>query len=69
MIRTIAAIALAAPLLVVPAVAQERLEEDISSPVPEAKEDCEALADSLRDQRDDGVLNAQDQRELRSKGC
>ena len=45
------------------------LEEDITSATPEAQEDCEALRESLADQRDDGILNAQDMRELRDKGC
>ena len=63
---------LAAPLLLasaLPAVAQDAPSEDIMSPVPEAQEDCEALAERLRAQRDDNALNARDLREMRDKGC
>ena len=68
MSRTLVVALLALPLLVAPAHSQT-LNRDIVSPKPEAKEDCEALADRLRDQRDDGVLNPADRRELRDSGC
>ena len=45
------------------------LEKDIVSSEAEAQEDCEALRESLASQRDDGLLNPQDMRELRDKGC
>ena len=52
-----------------PALAQDQPNTDIVSPVPEAQEDCEALRDDLRAQRDDNILNAQDLQDLRDKGC
>ena len=62
-----ALLALAMPAL--PAVAQDRLNTDIVSPVPEGQEDCEALREKLEAQRDDNRLNSQDLQELDSKGC
>lgn len=47
----------------------DRLNRDISSPVAESLEDCEALADSLRSQDDRGLLDAQDRFKLRQAGC
>ena len=47
----------------------DRLNRDISSPVAESREDCEALRDSLRSQDDRGLLDAQDRFELRRAGC
>ena len=69
--RTIAASALLClPLgLAAPALADEKLIGDINSARPEAQEDCEALRESLADQRDDGTLLPRDYRELRDKGC
>ena len=64
----IAALAIATPF-VGGAVADERLNRDIVSPVAEPAEDCEALRESLEAQRDDNVLNAADLRELRDAGC
>lgn len=62
-----AALSLAFPAI--PALAQERLEEEIVSPVAEPKEDCEALRERLKSKRDDDVLNPMDLRELRDAGC
>ena len=59
----------AASLLALPALAQGGLNEEIVTATPEAQEDCEALRDSLKAERDDNVLNAADMRELRDKGC
>ena len=47
----------------------DRLNRDISSPVPESKEDCDALVDSLRSQDDRGLLDAQDRVKLERAGC
>ena len=66
---TVFAAFLSAPLLTAPVLAQDTPSTDIVSPVPEALEDCDALAESLRARRDDNVLNAQDMQEMRDKGC
>ena len=69
MSRILSAILLAMPLLAAPALAESHLEGEVVSPVPEAEEDCDALRDSLASQRDDGILNVADRRELRDRGC
>ena len=74
MIRTIAttafaALALATPATLATALAEDRLNTKIVSPVPEAQEDCEALRDKLASLRDDNILTPRDHRELRDKGC
>ena len=66
------ALALAASTLSATAAEHEDadgLAEEIVSPVAEGEEDCEALRESLRRQRDDNRLNPGDLRELRDKGC
>ena len=67
-IPLLAAVALAAPFSL-PALADDRLTEDIISPRAEPAEDCEALKERLEARRDDNVLNASDLREMRDAGC
>ena len=64
-----AASALALLLGASAALAEDGLNRDIDSAVPEAEEDCEALRDTLAARNDDGRLDAFDMQELARKGC
>ena len=47
----------------------DRLDDEIVTATPEGQEDCEALRESLRSQRDDNRLIPADFQELRRSGC
>ena len=67
----VAALLLFTPAALAPALADNDggLIGDIVSSEPEPSEDCDALRDRLEAQRDDGILNTADRRELTDRGC